>query len=138
MSRLKALLTFGFHLSINNSTWDTSLDLFPRQFWVDDVIILSQNFKILRGWFHKWIINLKISFTFDFHLSINIGTWYTNLNFFHPFLGWWRHHEESKLQNFEMVVSTNTSNFPLLLPFIFLFSLVHGIQVWVLFDTIFG
>ena len=43
-------------------------------------------------------------------VPINIGTWNTNLGFFDPFLGWWPHHGESKLQNFEIAVSkTNTS-----------------------------
>ena len=32
------------------------------------------------------------------------------MDLFHPFLGWWRHHGKSKLQNFEIVVSKrNTS-----------------------------
>ena len=42
--------------------------------------------------FHKRIIHLKVPFTFDFHLSINIGTLNTNLAFFDPILGLWRHH----------------------------------------------
>ena len=67
---------------------------------------LSQNFKILRERFYKWIFHLS----FDFHLSINIGTWNTNLDLFNPFLGWWRHHVGSKFQNSEIVLSnTKTS-----------------------------
>ena len=76
--------------------------LFSSQFWVDNVIMLSQKLKISRERFHKRIIHCKVLFTFDFHLSINIGTWNTNLDFFDSFLGWWR---------FETVVSkTNTSS----------------------------
>ena len=86
-----------------------SLGAISSQFWVDDVIILSQIFKILRERFHKRIIYLKVPFTFDFHLSINIGTWNTNLDLSVHILGWRRHHAESKLQSFEiMVLKTNT------------------------------
>ena len=62
---------------------------------------LSQNLKILRERFYKWIFH----FIFDFHLSINIGTWNTNLDLYDPFLGWWRHHGGSKFQNSEIVLS---------------------------------
>ena len=56
------------------------------------------------------LIHLIVPFIFDFDLSINIGTENTNLDLFDPFLGWWPHHEESKLQNFEILVSkTDTS-----------------------------
>ena len=109
ISHLEVPFTFDFHLSIT-STWDMSLGAISSQFWVDDVIILSQIFKILRERFHKRIIYLKVPFTFDFHLSINIGTWNTNLDIFDPFLGWWRHHRESKLQKFEKVVSKPNNN----------------------------
>ena len=59
----------------------------------DDVIALSQNFKILREPFYKRIIHLKVPSSFDFHLFINIGTWNANLNSLNPFLRWCRHHE---------------------------------------------
>ena len=69
--------------------------------------LLSQNFKIFREWFHQQIIHLKVPFTFSFHLSF---IFLTNLDLFDPFLGWWLHHGESKLQNFEIEVSkTNTA-----------------------------
>ena len=75
------------------------------------VMMSTQNFKISRERFHRQIIHLKVPFTFDFHFSINIGTWNTNLNLFDSFLGWWRHHTELKLQNFEVVISkANTSS----------------------------
>ena len=102
--------TFVFHLSITISTWDTSSGLLTSQFCVNDFTTFSQNLKILRERFHKRIIYLKVPFTFDFHLSINIGTWNTNLDIFDPFLGWWRHHRESKLQKFEKVVSKPNNN----------------------------
>ena len=60
---------------------------FLSQFWVNDVTTLSQNLKMLRERFHKWIIHLKVPFTSDFHLSINTGTWNTNMGLFHAFLG---------------------------------------------------
>ena len=60
--------------------------------------------------FPKRKIYLKVVFTFDFPLSVNIGTWNTTLELFDPFLGWWCHRKESKLLNFYIVVSkTNTS-----------------------------
>ena len=59
----------------------------------DDVITLSQNFKIVWEPFYKQIIHLKVPSSFDFHLSINIGTRNANLNSLDPFLRWWRHHE---------------------------------------------
>ena len=50
------------------------------------------------------------TFYFDFHLYINTGTWNTDLDLSDPFLGWCCHQRESKLQNFEIVVSKmNTS-----------------------------
>ena len=50
-------------------------------FWANfDIIALNQNFKILREWLHKQKIHHKVPFTFDFHLSISIGTWNTNLD----------------------------------------------------------
>ena len=45
----------------------------------------------MRKRFYKRISQLKVPFSFDFHLSSNIGTWNTNLDFFDPFLGWWPH-----------------------------------------------
>ena len=57
----------------------------------------------LRDRFHKWLIHLKVPFTFDFHLSINIGIWKTNLDLYDPFLGWWCHQGESKLLDFEIL-----------------------------------
>ena len=65
-------------------------------------------------------------FTFDFHLSVNIGTWNTNLNLFDPFL-------DNGFKN-----EYFTSDFPLLMTFIFPSPLVHEIQVWALFDSILG
>ena len=110
MPHLKVTFTFDFHLSITINTWNLSLGPFSSQLWIDDVTALSKNFKVLREWFHKRIIYVKVPFIFDFHLSINIGTWNTNLDFFDPFLDWWRNHWESKLQSFEIVVSkTNTT-----------------------------
>lgn len=52
----------------------------------DDVITLSQNFNIVREPFYKRIIHLKVPSSFDFHLSINIGTRNANLNSLDPFL----------------------------------------------------
>ena len=83
---------------------------FSSQFWLDEVTKLSQSFKVLRGQFHKRVIYLKVHFTFGFQLSINIGICNSNVNLFHPFLGWWRHQGKSKLQTFEIVVlKTNAS-----------------------------
>ena len=50
------------------------LDPFSSQFWVDDVITLSQNVKILRERFHKGIIHLKIRSYFWFLFSYQ--RWY--------------------------------------------------------------
>ena len=94
--QLKVSFTFNFHLSNTFSTWNTSLGPFSSQYWVVDVTTLSQNFKFLREHFHKGIVHLKVPFPFDFHLSINIGTWNTNLNLFDPFLGWWKRVETSR------------------------------------------
>ena len=86
-----------------------SLRLFKSQFRVDDITRLCQNFKILRKRFHKLIIHFKISYTCYFHVSINIGTRNTNLNLFDPVFLLRRHPGESKVQNFETLVSkTNT------------------------------
>ena len=70
----------------------------------------------MRERFYKQIFQLKVPFSFDFHLSINICTWNTNLDFFDPFLGWWPHQGgggeggESKLQNSERVLSKMKSS----------------------------
>ena len=61
---------------------------FSSQFWIDDVTNLCQNFKILTKWFQKRVMNLKVSFSFPYHISINIGKWNLNLDLFDPFLGW--------------------------------------------------
>ena len=82
-----------------------SLGPFLSPFWVDDVTRLIQNFKISTERFRKWIIHWEIPFTFDFHLSINISAWNSGLDLYDLFLGWWRHHRELKLYNFEIVVS---------------------------------
>ena len=106
------------------------------QFWVDDVTIFCQNFKLLREQLHKQKIHLKKLFAFDFHLSINIGTWNTNLDLFNPFLGWWHCHEESNLQNLETVVSKkNTSpKIPLYywLPFIWKYIYIYITIVYII------
>ena len=82
---------------------------FSSQFWIDDVTNLCQNFKILTKWFQKRVMNLKVSFSFPCHISINIGKWNLNFDLFDPFLGWQRRHGELKFQNLEPVVSkTNT------------------------------
>ena len=94
---LKVFFTIYFYFSVIIRTRDTKLDPFSRKFCVDDVTTLSQDFKILRERFHKGIINLKVPFTFDSYLPINIGTWNTNLDLFQPFLGWWRNRRKSKL-----------------------------------------
>ena len=67
---------------------------------------LSQNVKILREQSYKWIFHQS----FDFHLSINIGTWNSNLDFFSPFLGWWRYHGGSKFQNPEIIDSNKKTS----------------------------
>ena len=75
-----------------------------------------KNSKILIESFSKRIIYLKETFTLDFHHSVDNSTWNTDLDLFDLFLGLRRHHGESKLQNFEIVISkTNTS------PHIFLY-----------------
>ena len=84
-------------MSITISAWDTSLGSFSSKFWIDDITTLSQNFKIFRERFHKQIIQLKVPFTFDFHISINIDTWNTNLNLLNPYLDWWHHHGKLKI-----------------------------------------
>ena len=88
MIHLMVPFTFVFHLSITISTWDTSSGLLTSQFCINDFTTLSQNLKILRELFYKRIIYLKLPLTFDFHLSINNGTWNINLDLFHPFWGW--------------------------------------------------
>ena len=101
---------------------------------------MSQNFKILRERLLELIIYLKVHFTFGFHLSINTGTWNTNLALSDKIFGWWRNHGISKLQNFEIAVFKNkyfTSNFDFLLNFTFLSQSVHEIQVWVFFYPLF-
>ena len=56
------------------------------------------------------------NFYFRFSLFVDNSTWNTDLDLFDLFLGLRRHHGESKLQNFEIVISkTNTS------PHIFLY-----------------
>ena len=116
----KSLLLLIFCLSVTISPWNSSLSSFSSQFRVDDVTMLS--------------VHLREPATFDFNLSINISTWNTNIDLFGLYLGWWRHHGKSKLQNFEIVVSkTNTS--PQISLYYWLSSFV---QVWALFDPILG
>ena len=71
--------------------------LFLTQIWVNVVTTGNQNFKILRERFRKRVTHLKVFFTFDFHLSINIGTWNTNLDLFELGLEWQSPHGKSKL-----------------------------------------
>ena len=96
----QSFFTFDFYFSVTIPTRDTSLDPFLSQFCVDDVTTLSQNFKILRERFHEGIINLKVPFTFDSYLNINIDTGNTNLDLFQPF---WvhRHSVTAASQNFQ-------------------------------------
>ena len=50
----------------------------------------------------------------------------THFDLFEPFLGWWRHHGEAKLQNFEIVIlKTNTS-----LYFWLSFNCVKSVRIW--------
>ena len=122
----KFFLLLIFRLSITISLSDTSLGPLSSQFWIDDVTTMSQNFKILIKSFSKRIIYLKETFTLDFHHSVDNSTWNTGLDLFDLFLGLRRHRGESKLQNFEIVISkTNTS------PHIFLYCWLSScIQVW--------
>ena len=83
---------------------------FSSQFCVDDVPTLSQNFKTLRERFHKWIVHLKVSFTFEF------SPFYQHFYMKYQFRPYWRIFGLTmspwgvKLQSFETVVSTvNTS-----------------------------
>ena len=64
--------------------------------WVKSGPLFRIDFKVLKEQFHKRIIHLKVPINFDFHMSINIGTWNTNMDPLDPFLGWLRHHGESK------------------------------------------
>ena len=77
-----------FDILTASCTWHTHW-VSLTQYWDDDVTKWGLNFKILRRKFHEWIPYLKVPFTFNFHLSINIGTWNHNLDFFELFLGWW-------------------------------------------------
>ena len=77
----KSLLLLIFCLSVTISPWNTSLSSFSSQFRVDDVTMLSVNFKILIEQFYKRIVHLREPATFDFNLSINISTWNTNIDF---------------------------------------------------------
>ena len=111
---LKVLFTFDFYFSITIRTRDTSLDPFSSQFCVDDVTTLSQNFKILRERFHKVIINLKVLFTFDSYLPINIEI--PNQTFFSHFwvddvtAGTQNFQKGQKSQNFEIVNSKSNGS----------------------------
>ena len=93
----KVSFAFDFHLSITISTWGTSLGSFLTQIWVNVVTTGNQNFKLLRERFRKRVIHLKVFFTFDFHLSIDIGTWNTSLDLFELGLEWQSPHGMSKL-----------------------------------------
>ena len=110
----------------SNTRWERSLSSFFSQFWVDEITKLSRNFKALREKFYKQIIHFKVTFTFDFHLSITIGTWNTNSDLSEPFLSWWRYKEEPKLQSFEMVVLKRNT----LLQFFFYYWLLFFYQHW--------
>ena len=77
-----------FDILTASCTWHTHW-IPLTQYWDDDVTRWGLNFKILRKKFHERIPYLKVPFTFNFHLSINIGTWNHNLDFFELFLGWW-------------------------------------------------
>ena len=65
--------------------------------WRYHVGLKLQNFEKR---FHKWIIHLKVPFTFDFHLSINIGTWNTNLDILTHF---WVDYISTGSQNFKIL-----------------------------------
>ena len=100
-----------------------------------------KNFKILRERLHKRITHVKVSFTFDVHLSVNIGTWNTNFWAFWPSFGLMmspRGVKTLKLWDNGFKNKYFTSIFPLLSTFIFLSPLVYEIQVWVLFVPILG
>ena len=90
--------TFDFHLSITI----VHEILVWALFWVNFRLMTSPRWvktsKSLIELFHKRVIPLKVPFTFDFYLSINIVTWNINLDIFDPLLGWWRHRGKSKLQ----------------------------------------
>ena len=89
--------------------------LFVSRFWVDDVTRLSQNYNILCERFHKGIIHLEVPFTFDFPLSMKLVHEISIWTFFTHF---WVDDVTTWSQYF-------TSNFPLLLTFIFWSPLVH-------------
>ena len=108
-----------------------SLRLFKSQFRVDDITRLCQNFKILRKRFHKLIIHFKIPYTCYFHVSINIGTWNTNLNLFDPVLLLMTSPRGVKSSKFWDIGFKNeyfTSNISSLLIFIFLSRIYHYIS----------
>ena len=98
---------------------------FLSQFWVDDVTMLTQNFKILRKRFHKGIIHLRVSFTFDFHLSLNFLTqfWVNDVTTGVKTVTFC----ESDLRN-KLV----TSKFHQILISIFLSHSIHDVQLWAL------
>ena len=96
---------------------------------------LSQNFKFLREQFHNQLNLLKILFTFYFHLSINTGTLNTLLDHFWVMTSP-RGVKTSKFWDSSFKDEYVTSNFTLLLTFIFLSQLVHEVHVWAPFDPI--
>ena len=115
----RVAFTFDFRLSIYINTSDMSLGSFSSKFWVDNVTELCQSIKILRKRFHKRIIHLKVPFAFDFHFSIN------HHYMKYQYSPWWVYSSkfwDSSFKNF-------TSNFPSLLTFIFLSTLVHEIRI---------
>ena len=81
------------------------------KFWVDDVTMLSQNFKTLTEGFHKQIIHPKVPFNFDFHFCGIISTSSTISDLFDLFLGWWSNLGKAKLQNFKIMVSKTDTFF---------------------------
>ena len=85
--------------------------------WHHKVKSKLQNFETTFSQRSKGMFHLKVPFTFDFHLSINIGTWNTNLELFDTFLDWWRHNMVSKHPNFEIVVSKRNTTLHLKFPF---------------------
>ena len=121
-----------FDILTASCTWHTHW-VSLTQYWDDDVTKWGLNFKILRRKFHEWIPYLKVPFTFNFHLSINIGTWNHNLDFFELFLGWWPRRVKTLTKFLDSGFKNEDfiSNFPLLLFIMFLSLLVFFTQFWV-------
>ena len=113
------------------------------QFMVDDVTSWFKTSTFWEnGFTNKLLIHLKVPFTFYFHLFINAGR-YMKYQFrpFLPIFGLATSPRGARTLKFWDNGFKNeylTSNFPLLLTFILLSPLVHEIQVWALFDSVFG